>query len=188
MYDSKIEMPYKDLSPNFVCRNSVYIMDEITNVNCSRLIADIREAIEMAQMTTKQIEFIINSPGGDAYMCKSILAMMKLANKNNIATTSYVIGLAGSSASIIAIAANTRYISKDAEFYIHYGTIGNESFHPTENERNYRHTKQFHEWIKQQYLQYTKIPETRLNEILEHESGYITAKEALKYKFVDSIF
>ena len=187
MYNLQVESPIKDLSHNYAYKNKVYLLEDLTIENTSRLLADLAEMIEYERSHTMMIEWYINSLGGEVAACKSLLTMMKIANINGIENVSYVMGTAASSASILAISANTRYIMNFGSHYIHYGSSGNFSTHPTEAKRNYKDDEIFYNWVKSVYLEKTAIPEEKLNTLLEHEGGFLYPKECLKYKVVDYI-
>ena len=102
MYNIAQESSIRDFSHNFGYKNKVFILDEITTENTSHLLADLAEMIEYEKEHSKKIEWFINSPGGDVSACKSLIAFMILANIHGIANYTYVIGEAGSSASIIS--------------------------------------------------------------------------------------
>lgn len=187
MYNIQQEGPIKELSHNYAYKNKVFILEELTVENTSRLIADITEMIEFEKTHTMMIEWYINSPGGSVDVCKSLLSMMKIANIHGIENATYVMGNAASSASMLAIHGNTRYIMDYASHYIHYGSSTVSSIHPTEAKRNYKDDQIFFDWVKTQYLEKTTIPEDKLEELLEHEGGYLYSHQCLKYGFVDYV-
>lgn len=187
MYNIQQEQPILNLPHNYAYKNKIYILDEITVENTSRLLADISEMIEYERKHSLMIEWYINSPGGEVAACKSLLAMMKIANLQGIENATYVIGNAASSASLIAITGNTKYMMNYASHYLHYGSSGNSSSHPVEAKRNYKDDQIFYDWVKSVYLQNTSIPEDKLTSLIDHEGGYLYPKECLKYKFVDYI-
>ena len=187
MYNITQESPIKDISHNYTYKNKVFLLDELTIENTSRILADLTDTIEYEKTHTLTIEWYINSPGGDVNACKSLLSMMKMANLQGVLNDTYVIGNAASSASILAVCGNTRYIMDYASHYIHYGSSGNSSIHPIEALRNYKDDQIFYNWVKSVYLSRTKIPEEKLNALLEHEGGFLYPKDCLKYKFVEYI-
>lgn len=187
MYNIQTEQPIRDLSHNYAYKNKVYLLDELTVENTSRLLADISDMIEFERGHSMMIEWYINSPGGEVDACKSLLSMMRIANLQGIENATYVIGNAASSASILAISGNTRYIMNYASHYIHYGNSTKFSSHPIEAKRNYKDDQVFYDWVKSIYLEKTTIPEEKLTALIEHEGGYLYPKECLKYKFVEYI-
>ena len=187
MYNIQQEQPILNLPHNFAYKNRVYLLDELTTENTSRLLADISDMIDYEKHHSFIIEWYINSPGGEVSACKSLLTMMKIANIQGVENCTYVMGNAMSSASILAISGNTRYIMSYASHYVHYGSSGNSSSHPAEAKRNYKDDQIFYDWVKSVYLEKTTIPETKLDALIEHEGGFIYAKDCLKYKFVDYI-
>lgn len=187
MYNIQAEQPIRDLSHNFAYKNKVFLLEELTVENTSRLLADITEMIEYEKTHSLTIEWYISSPGGSVDVCKSLLSLMKIANIQGVLNDTYIISNAASSASLIAISGNTRYIMSYASHYLHYGSSGNSSTHPIEARRNYEDDKIFYNWVKSVYLEKTKIPEEKLTALIEHEGGFLYPKDCLKYKFVDYI-
>lgn len=187
MYNIQQESPYKDISHNFAYKNKIYLLDELTIENTSHLMADICEMIEYEKEHSHTIEWFINSPGGSVSACKSLISLMKMANIQNVTNITYVVGEAGSSASLIAIHGNVRYIMNYASHYIHYGSSGNSSSHPAEARRNFQDDQIFYKWVFDTYLEKTKYPKDKLSALMEHEGGYVYAKDCLKYKLVDYI-
>lgn len=189
MYNPLQEQPLEGLSTNYSYKNRVFILDEITDLNTNRLIADITDIID-ALKTSKEpkvIEWYINSPGGSATACKSLLSLMYMAKINFITNITYVLGEAGSSASLLAISGDYRYIYSYASHYIHYGSSGNRSFHPIEAKRNYEDDKRFYTWVYNMYIKNTMIPEDTLKTLMNHEGGFLYAPDALKYKLADFV-
>ena len=187
MYNITQEQPILNLPHNYAYKNKIYILDEITVENTSRLLADISEMIEYERCHSLMIEWYINSPGGEVDACKSLLSMMKIANLQGIENSTYVLGNAASSASILAISGNTRYIMSYGSHYIHYGNSTKFSAHPIEAKRNYKDDQIFYDWVKSMYLEKTEIPEDKLDALIEHEGGFLYPKDCLKYKFVEYI-
>ncbi len=187
MYNLNFEGPLRDITHNYSYKNKVFILDELTVENTSRLLADIAEMIEYEKKHTHTIEWFFNSPGGEVQACKSLLSMMKFANIQDVTNITYVIGAAGSSASMLAIHGNDRYMLSYASHYIHYGSSGNSSSHPSEALRNYKDDQIFYKWVFNSYLEHTSFPKDKLEQLMEHEGGFLYAKDCLKYKLVDHI-
>lgn len=187
MYNITTEPAIKDISHNYTYKNRVFILDELTIENTSHILADISDMIEYERKHSQVIEWFFNSPGGSVAACKSLLSMMKFANLQGITNITYVIGEAASSASILAINGNDRYIMSYASHYIHYGSSGSGSAHPMEAKRNYEDDKKFYNWVHDTYLEHSNIPKARLEELMEHEGGYLYAKDCIKYKLADHL-
>lgn len=187
MYNITQEQPTLNLSNNYSYKNKIFLLDELTVENTSRLLADLTEMIEYEKGKSYTIEWYINSPGGSVDVCKSLLSLMKIANINGIMNDTYIIGHADSSASILAISGDTRYMMSYSSHYLHYGSSGNSSVHPIEARRNYEDDKIFYNWVKQEYLTKTTIPEEKLDKLIEHEGGFLYPKDCKKYNFVEYI-
>lgn len=192
MYDFKSHRDLESAPHNFVGENKVFLLDELTRENTTELIADFTKLIsEMGGQFPpyyNSLEIVINSPGGDAYICKSIIGLISLAKAKNVKVTTTILGEAGSSASIIALYGDIKRMGKDSSHFIHWGITGYDATHPEEAKRKAKQDELFFQWVESQYLQNTKIPPATLKNLLNYESGEINSKDCLKWKLVDNIF
>ena len=124
----------------------------------------------------------VNSHGGDLF---DGLAAMDEIRKSKVPITSIIDGCAASAATLMTIVANKRQINKHAYMLIHQLSSGmwgkyKEMKDEIENADNMMKT------IRKIYLEYTKIPKKKLDEILDHDLWF-DAETCLKYGLVDEI-
>lgn len=174
-----------DYSHNFMSYNKVYLFEELTWSTVSYLIADINFFISNTKIDL--MEIFINSPGGEFTCCTAILNAMEIANKNKISVHTYVVGEAASSASLIAVSGNRRFIHRHANHFIHFGSYPSVVTKSSEISKLNKELKQFNNMCKSIYLKNTNIGEEMLDKLREDEFGYLNAEQCKRYKFVDEI-
>jgi len=142
---------------------------------------DIENQIETAK--GKDIDIEINSGGGDVYASSEIYTMLKDYKGKK---TVKVMSIAGSGASVIAMAGDTRLISPTAEIMIHNvsicGAYG-----------DYRAMDKFSDALQvantsiaNAYILATGIEEREILEMMNKET-WLTAQEAVKLGFATEI-
>ena len=110
-------------SRNYMYNNKVFILDEITSNNCAYLIGDLTDYILNDQNQGKKLVFVINSPGGEVYTAFNLIGLINLAKLYNIEIITFVLGCASSAGSMLAIQGDTRFMSKQAKHFVHFGMI-----------------------------------------------------------------
>jgi ATP-dependent protease ClpP protease subunit len=128
------------------------------------------------------INLYINSCGGEIFGALSTIDRIK---SNKIKIHSYVEGIAASAATLLSVVAHKRYIRKNSMMLIHQLS--------SENWGTYREIKDevknldaLMDTIKNIYLNHTKMTETYLNDILNHDI-YLKSHECLELGLVDFI-
>lgn len=190
MYSPKIHCltESNNILLNFVSENNCYINDVISNETCSYMVADLYHAInDMKDKKMNELNIYLNSPGGDVNTLLSILNCLQIAKDNGIKINTYVTGEAASSASIIAVFGDERYIYEYGRHFVHFGSIKSKITKETEINKAYKDTKEHLKFMQEMYLIYTNIPKEKLNALMEDEYGYLSAKDCKKYGFVDKI-
>tara|TARA_R110000824_G_scaffold245411_1_gene434464 strand:+ start:565 stop:1230 length:666 start_codon:yes stop_codon:yes gene_type:complete len=144
--------------------------------------AEIQHSAAILECPPADIFLHINSHGGDLF---AGLAAMDEIRKSNVPVISIIDGCAASAATLMSIVANKRLINKHAYMLIHQLSSGmwgkyKEMKDEMENVDNMMKT------IRNVYLEYTKIPKKKLDEILEHDL-WLDAETCLKYGLVDEI-
>ena len=144
--------------------------------------AEIQHSATMLECEPADIFLHVNSHGGDLF---AGLAAMDEIRKSKTPIISIVDGCAASAATLMTIAAHKRQINKHAYMLIHQLSSGmwgkyKEMKDEMENVDNMMKT------IREIYLEYTKIPKKKLDEILDHDLWF-DAKTCLKYGLVDEI-
>ena len=113
----------KDSPRNYMYKNTVYLLDEISDKSCAYLIGDLHEFVTNPQNFDTPLNFIINSPGGDVYVMMTILGLINIAKLNRIQVNTFIMGIAASAASVIAVQGDTRRITRISRHFIHFGSM-----------------------------------------------------------------
>lgn len=178
----------KDAPRNYMYKNTVYLLDEISDVSCAYLIGDLHEYVTNRQYFDTPLNFIINSPGGDVYTMMTILGLMNIAKINGITINTFVMGIAASAASVIAIQGDVRKITKVSRHFVHFGTTWSITERHSEIQKIYEQTKDYAERIDNLYLESCPgLTSEKLRELQLDERGYLNAEQCIKYGLCDSI-
>lgn len=180
-------MPH--VSKNYMYGDKVYILDEITADNCAYLIGDLSTFVLNEQNMGKKLMFFINSPGGCVYTMMTIIGLMNMARLNNIEVFTFVLGLAGSAASILAVQGDQRFMSDISRHFVHFGCIFDVTTKQTEIEKAYKQNKEYVEDMQNLYLNAcnNKFTKEVLQKLQSDERGYLNAEQCLKYGLCDVI-
>lgn len=128
------------------------------------------------------IELHIHSLGG---VITSGFAMCNAINQCKIPVHCYVDGECASAATMIFLCGKKRYMYKNSVFLIHQlSTWVAGTFHNLKDE--IKNSSMFMEKIKAFYLKKSKVPEEKLDEILEHDLWW-DAETCLEYDLIDEI-
>lgn len=133
-----------------------------------------------------RIDMFINSYGGLAHVAFHIVEMMELAKAEGIIVRTVVTSNAYSAGSIIAVAGTPgfRYIAKNAQHLVHYGSTGSRNKSPEQATRNHKATHDFFKQISDHYKHYCDIPD--LEEYLKTDDWFINSAKAKKWKMADN--
>ena len=172
-----------------VTNNRIYFYSGVETKNVLGLNKALRELGAEIQHSSAILEcepagvFLhINSHGGDLF---AGLAAMDEIRKSKVEVTSIIDGCAASAATLMSVAANRRLMNRHAYMLIHQLSSGMwGKYHEMKDEmENYDNMMKT---IRDIYLEYTKIPKKKLNEILEHDLWF-DAETCLKYGLIDEI-
>ena len=178
----------RDSSLNYMYKNTVYLLDEITDKSCAYLIGDLHEYVMNKQNFGGELNFIINSPGGDVYVMMTIVGLMNIAKINNITINTFVMGIAASAASVIAVQGDNRKITNVSRHFVHFGTMWNATERYSEIEKIYEQTKDYAERIDKLYLDACpKLSKEKLRALQLDERGYLTAEQCVEYGLCDTV-
>lgn len=178
----------KDSPHNYMYKNTVYLLDEITDHSCAYLIGDLYEFVTNKQNFGGQLNFVINSPGGDVYVMMNIIGMINIAKINDIVVNTFVMGIAASAASVIAVQGDSRKISNVSRHFVHFGTMWNATERYSEIEKIYEQSKDYAERIDNLYLEACpKLTKEKLRALQLDERGYLTAEQCVEYGLCDNI-
>ena len=181
---SKDRADYLEVTNNRIYFYSGVETKNVLGVNKAlrELGAEIRHSSAILECPSADIFLHINSHGGDLF---AGLAAMDEIRKSQVPIISIIDGCAASAATLMSIAADKRLMNKHAYMLIHQLSSGmwgkyKEIKDEVENLDNMMKT------IREVYLEYTKIPKKKLNEILDHDL-WLDAETCLKYGLVDEI-
>ena len=178
----------KDSPRNYMYKNTVYLLDEISDKSCAYLIGDLYDYVINPQNFDTPLNFIINSPGGDVYVMMTILGLINIAKVNRIQINTFVMGIAASAASVIAIQGDTRKITKISRHFVHFGGVWSLTERHSEIEKIYEQTKDYAERIDNLYLQACPgLTAEKLRNLQLDERGYLNAEQCIEYGLCDSI-
>lgn len=178
----------KDSPKNYMYKNTVYLLDEITDKSCAYLIGDLYEFVTNPQNFDTPLNFIINSPGGDVYVMMTIIGLINIAKLNKIQINTFVMGIAASAASVIAIQGDVRKITNVSRHFIHFGSMWSLTERHSEIEKIYEQTKDYAERIDNLYLQACPgLSSEKLRSLQLDERGYLNAEQCIQYGLCDSI-
>lgn len=175
------------LYKNYVLGDKVFILDYLETDNTALLIGDLATCVNDPMMFGKTIQIYINSPGGEVSVMKSILSLMSIAKFNDITVETYVIGMAYSAASIIAICGDIRYMTRYAQHLIHFGTVPSFATKYSEIDKIMQQTKEHADQLNSIYIENTTLNQDKLDELQNDERGFLNADDCLKYKLCDYV-
>ena len=189
-YLDEMKPPAKDRADYLeVVNNRIYFYSGVETKNILGLNkalrdlgAEIQHSSAVLECPPADIFLHVNSHGGDLF---DGLAAMDEIRKSKVPIISIVDGCAASAATLMTIAADKRQINKHAYMLIHQLSSGmwgkyKEMKDEIENADSMMKT------IRKIYLEYTKIPKKKLDEILDHDLWF-DAETCLKYGLVDEI-
>jgi ATP-dependent protease ClpP protease subunit len=173
---------------NYMYDNFCFIQTELSEDTCHHLIADLAKFVLSDENKGKTLNFFIDSPGGVATTMNQISGLIMVAKLREIKVITWVLGHAASSASLIAVQGDERFMSRNATHFVHFGFIPNFLTKSTEIEKSYKQNQEWHNRIKAIYLKNCKnLTEEKLNKLMEDEFGTINGDECLELGFCDHV-
>ena len=169
--------------------NDIYFYGSVNNTNVLDLTYYIKECNEeLLSVSSKynikapEIYLHINSYGGSLFAGFAAMDMIKY---NPIPIVTIIEGCAASAATLMSICGSRRLMKKNAYMLIHQlsgGLWGKME----EMEDDMLNNKELMTKIKDLYKEYTKVPQTKLADILKHDIWW-NSEMCLKYNLVDEI-
>lgn len=174
---------------NYMFGEHVFILDEITSYNCAYLIGDLTAFVMNQANYGKRLDFIINSPGGEVSVMMNIIGLINLAKIHDITVVTFVLGRAGSAASLIAVHGTERVISRVATHFVHFGSIFDITSKYSEIKKICDQNEEYAENMKKLYLDACdgKLSKEMLDKLQSDERGYLNAHQCIKYGLADYI-
>ena len=170
--------------------NRIYFYSEVNRAKILQLNKEIRNLNLDILQTCKvlnlpesaHIYIHINSYGGSIF---AGLAAVDHIKKSEVPITSVVDGCAASAATMMSMVASHRLIHEHSFMLIHQLSSGMWGKYE-ELKDDMKNSNLLMKTIKDLYQEHTKIPKTKLNQILKHDLWF-DAKTCLKYGLVDDI-
>jgi len=189
-YLDEMKPPAKDRADYLeVVNNRIYFYSGVETKNVLGLNkalrdlgAEIQHSSAVLECEPADIFLHVNSHGGDLF---AGLAAMDEIRKSKVPVISIVDGCAASAATLMTIAANKRQINKHAYMLVHQLSSGMWGKYK-EMKDEMENVDSMMKTIRKIYLEYTKIPKKKLDEILDHDLWF-DAETCLKYGLVDEI-
>lgn len=183
--DNKKDLPILEIE-----LNRIYFYSEIERENILRLNKELRK-MDNSHLSDKQILGIdnlapiflhVNSFGGSIFSGFSGMDNI-LQCKSPIVTV--VDGICASAATFLSVVGKKRLILEHSFMLIHqvYSSFWGKYDEFKDEAKN---LDKFMGLIKNVYLNYTKLPEAKLNEILKHDL-FFDSKQCIKYGLADEI-
>lgn len=136
----------------------------------------------LTEANGEDIEIVINSGGGSVYSGSEIYTILK---DYKGATTGKIVGIAGSSASIIAMGVDRLLISPTGQVMIHRASMSTGG-NTTDMEKASEILNKIDKSIANAYRLKTGLEQNKLLDLMTKET-WMTAQEAKEYGFVDDI-
>lgn len=137
---------------------------------------------QLEKFRGQDVEVVINSGGGDVYSGSEIYTELK---EHQGKVTTKVVGVAASSASVIAMAGDVVLISPTGQIMIHNVSSGIYGDH-RDLEHESEVLKNYNKSIASAYRLKSGLDEKTLLEMMNKET-WLTADKALELKFVDEV-
>lgn len=148
---------------------------------CPKDVEDIINSIDPSD-EDKDLDVTINSGGGNVFAGSEIYTLLK-AHKGKVVGT--IVGVAASAASVIGMGCDILRITPTAQIMIH-----NVSSCTCGDYRDMQHSAEFlkgwNKSIANSYILKTGLSQDKLLQLMNKET-WMTAPEALQYKFVDEV-
>jgi len=173
-----------------VVENRIYFYSDIDSDRVLQLNKRLRELSDTLLVTQKKLSLEepisiylhINSYGG--FVFDGFAAMDEII-KNSVPVVSVVDGACASAATFLSVAANKRLIKAHAFMLIHQLSSGWWGKY-TELKDEMQNLDLLMNTIRKVYKKYTKVPKTKLDEILKHDVWF-SADECIKLGLADEI-
>lgn len=165
--------------------DNVFVIGDVDESLEQIIVPLVKAVAEQSKLANGRIDLWVNSYGGYTHLARNVIELMETAKRQGVIVRTIVPDVALSAGSMIAVAGSPgeRYMSKDAEHLVHYGTIGAVSHTPTQAERSKAYHDRVFRRIVGHYKQYCEIPD--LESKINDDGYFITAKDCKKWKLVD---
>jgi ATP-dependent protease ClpP protease subunit len=165
--------------------NVFFIGDFDDNAEQNLIIPLTKEIQKQRRLRDGRIDLYINSYGGYKHLVFQLVSLVETAKREGIVVRTIVPHIAFSAGSILAVTGTPgeRYIEKDAEHLLHYGTTGSMETTPEQVERNGAIKTRDFKKILAHYNKYSSVPDlaTKMND----DSFFVPANKCLTWNLAD---
>lgn len=165
--------------------NVFFLTDFDDNMEGNIVVSLTREIQAQRMLRDGHIDIYINSFGGYGHLADHIIELMELAKRDDVLVRTIVPSTAFSAGSMVAIAGSPgeRYIARDGEHLIHYGTIGSTESTPEQLARFTEFKARKFKQALKHYQKYCDVPELEIRML---DDGYfVPAAKAVKWGLAD---
>jgi ATP-dependent protease ClpP protease subunit len=170
--------------------NTIYFYSSVTqqdNFALNKYLAKLSRDLPIVQQKYKldapiPVHFRINSYGGSVFAAFSTLDYM---NQTQVPIYTYIDGCAASAGTIMSVCGNKRFIGENSYMLVHQLSSQHWGKYQ-ELQDDMKNSDSLMKRIKEIYEEKTKIPKTKMDEILKHDLWW-DAKTCLRYGLVDEI-
>ena len=171
--------------------NNILLLGELNDNSCFELVKLLNsKEYELLNNNVpddeKYINLFIQSHGGSLLSTLSVVDEIK---KLEIPLYTYIKGYAASSATLLSILGDKRYITENSLMMIHGPKVyeNNDEMTLLKIRDINKNINLFTDIVKNIYLEHSNITEEILNQLFYHDI-WMTSREALKYGLVDEIY
>ena len=159
-------------------KNNIYFTGPLTD-EC--VFAITTNLISLQYRDFSEIKLHIQSGGGSLLPS---LGLVDLIRTSDIPINTFIDGYVASAATLISIVGAKRFISKHGTMLVHELKMSNDYSKYREIKDYAANADTLMQMIKDIYMEYSKINETTLNHLLEHDL-WLNSRQCYDYGFVD---
>jgi ATP-dependent protease ClpP protease subunit len=180
--------PLTQKSGNFMYGNYLFLLDDLSDDKTYSAVADLTRFVSDPANSDQTLNILINSGGGNVMLMNTLIGLMNTAKLAGMEVRTYVLGMAGSAASVIAIQGTYRLMSRNAIHFVHFGTIPQFLTKHTEIVKSSNFASKLQHQAVEAYLKFCpNLTQEMYLQITEDEMGYLFSDDCLKYGLCDGI-
>lgn len=167
------------------CEGNVFLISDFDDQLENLIVPLTKEIKEQSKLRDGRVDLYINSYGGYLHLVRHFIDLVEIAKASDVMVRTVVNGVAYSAGSMLAVTGTPgeRYIAKNAEHLIHYGTAGSVESTPGQVERSRQAKNRSFKAILDHYKKYCDIPDLE-TEMLD-DGFYIDANKCIKWRLAD---
>ena len=164
---------------------NVFVISDFDEPLEQQLVPLTKEVKNQSRLSEGRIDMYVSSFGGYLYLAQHLIELIELAKGNGVVVRTIVPSIAASAGSIVAVTGTPgeRYIARDAEHVVHYGTRYDRTQTPNQLDRSYESIVRSYKWVEKHYNKYCDIP--NLESEIADDGFTLTAAKCIKYGLAD---